>query len=82
MRLVDVAGETAMAESDGVVRTVDVSLIDRPQPGDYVIVHAGFAIERIDPIEAETRLAWFEQLARDSARASADTAPPSGEAVG
>ena len=34
-----------------------VSLIERPVPGDWVIVHVGFALNRIDPEEAQRTLA-------------------------
>jgi len=48
---------------DGVTHEVDLSLIEDPRVGDYVIVHAGFAIERLDQAEAEARLDLFEELA-------------------
>ncbi len=38
-------------------------MIEEPKIGDYVIIHAGFAIERIDREEADTRLELFEELA-------------------
>lgn len=67
MRLVEISGDgRAVAESDGLRLEVDVSLIECPQPGEYVIVHAGFAIERLDTEEAEAQLAFFEDLARAS----------------
>lgn len=65
MKLIEVSGAAAVAELDGARQEVDVSLVDRARPGDYVIVHAGFAIERLDPDEADERLALFEQLADD-----------------
>jgi hydrogenase expression/formation protein HypC len=42
---------------------VDVSLLEDPRPGDHVIVHAGYAIESLDPREAEERLALFRRMA-------------------
>jgi hydrogenase expression/formation protein HypC len=64
MKLVEIESDNrAMAELDGGRQVVDVSLIESPATGDYVIVHAGFAIERLDPAEADARLDWFEQLA-------------------
>jgi hydrogenase expression/formation protein HypC len=56
---------TGIAELDGARHVVDLSLIDDPGAGDYVIVHAGFAIERLDEAEANTRLDLFAQLAAD-----------------
>ena len=47
-----------------------VNMIDTPTIGDYVIVHAGFAIERLDPQEAAERIAWFQQIAASNAEAA------------
>jgi len=41
---------------------IDVSLLEDPKPGDYVIIHAGFAIETLDLNEAEKRIDLFRQL--------------------
>ena len=41
---------------------INVSLISDPRPGDYVIVHAGFAIDKLDLEEAGERLDMFRQL--------------------
>jgi len=67
MRLAEMGeGGRAIAENDGLRLEVDVSLIEDPRPGEYVIVHAGFAIERLDLEEAEARLAIFERLGQVS----------------
>jgi hydrogenase expression/formation protein HypC len=52
-----------VCDLDGSTQVVDISLIEDPRVGDYVIIHAGFAIERLDPEEADTRLELFEELA-------------------
>ena len=44
----------------GIEKPVDVSLIDHPVPGDWVIVHVGFALNRIDAKEAEETLRILE----------------------
>ncbi|MBM4149202.1 MAG: HypC/HybG/HupF family hydrogenase formation chaperone [Lentisphaerae bacterium] len=65
MELTDVrTGGRGTARADGIVRDVDISLIDDPRTGEFVIVHAGFAIERLDRAEAEARIALFEDMAR------------------
>jgi hydrogenase expression/formation protein HypC len=65
MKLVEVHTDgTGAADLDGVRHEVDLSLIQDPRPGTYVIVHAGFAIETLDEEEANARLALFEELAR------------------
>ena len=47
----------AVCDIGGIEKTVNVSLIERPVPGDWVIVHVGFALHRIDPEEAQRTLA-------------------------
>ena len=52
-----------MAEADfgGVTRTVNISMVEA-QVGDYVIVHAGYAIEVLDKEEAERTLELFREM--------------------
>ena len=52
-----------ICDLDGSTQVVDISLIEEPVVGDYVIIHAGFAIERLDREEADARLELFEELA-------------------
>ena len=64
MRIVEIRPDgTAVAELDGVRRNVDLSLVEDPRPGCYVIVHAGYAIEILDEEEANNRIAFFAELA-------------------
>ena len=46
---------------DGTKRKVNISLVN-VKNGDYVLVHAGFAIERLDEIEAKKTLDLFREL--------------------
>ena len=54
---------TGIVELEGTRYDVDFSLIGDPKVGDFVIVHAGFAIERLDPEEADSRLEMFAEIA-------------------
>ena len=56
-------GCAGRAEYDGIERDVNLSLIDKPHLGDYVIIHAGFAIEKFNIEEAEKQLELFRELA-------------------
>ena len=47
LKLIEIKGKEAVGESLGMRRSVRVDFIENPQVGDYVIVHAGFAIERL-----------------------------------
>ena len=60
--LVDVTIGLASVEIAGVRRTVNVGLLDDPAPGDWVLVHVGFAIARVDEEEARATLALLEQM--------------------
>ncbi len=59
-------GAHAAAEIGGVTYRVDLSLLDNAVVGEFVIVHAGFAIEKLDQDEALLRLSLFEALAKSS----------------
>ncbi len=39
-------GYSSRVDADGVQQDVNVAFIDNPEPGDYVLVHAGFAIRK------------------------------------
>lgn len=52
MRLINIEGSTGLVESDGITRVVNLMLIENPVLGDYLIIHAGCAINRIDEAAA------------------------------
>jgi len=63
MKLIEVREDgTGIADLDGARSEVNLSLLDQPKVGNYVIVHAGFAIERLDEKEANERIALFEEM--------------------
>ena len=65
MKITEVKGdETAVAETDAGRQEVNISLVADLEADDYVIVHAGFAIEKLDKREAEERICMFQDLAR------------------
>lgn len=53
--------DTALIEVDGVRKRVSLALVDGVAPGDYVIVHVGYALTRLDPEEAARTLALFAE---------------------
>jgi hydrogenase expression/formation protein HypC len=57
---------------------IDISLLDEPKTGDYVIVHAGFAIETLDLEEAKERLELFRQVEEAGRGAASSSDRPSG----
>lgn len=56
--------EEAVADLGGIRKAVNVSLIDAPKPGDWVIIHVGFALQRIDEEQAQETLRALEAAAR------------------
>lgn len=64
-RIVEVlTATTACCDFNGVRKEVNVSLIADPQVGDWVIVHVGFALNRIDETRAQETLRMLDALAR------------------
>ncbi len=49
-------GDQAVVELSGVRRDISLALVDNAAVGDYVIVHVGYALSRIDPEEAQKTL--------------------------
>ncbi len=62
MKVVSIDANLAVVESAGIQTSVSLDLTPEAALGDYVIVHAGFAIQRLDPEEAKTTLEIFERL--------------------
>jgi len=61
-KVVEVKGETARVDfGAGTIRDVNVSLVDA-KVGEYVIVHAGYAIEVLDRKAAEETLALWNEI--------------------
>lgn len=56
MQVKTIADDMAVCEIDGVQREASLMMIEDVQVGDYVLIHAGFAIEKIDEDEAQLTL--------------------------
>ena len=62
MKIQTIEGDLGQAEMAGVNRRISLALLPEARVGDYVIVHAGYAIERLDEAEALKTLELFRQL--------------------
>lgn len=51
-----IENDVALCEIDGVQREASLMMLDDVRVGDYVLIHAGFAIEKIDEKEAALTL--------------------------
>lgn len=62
LKLTKISGCDGIAEREGVRRTVRLDFIKDPKIGDYVLVHAGFAIERVQEEEALEAIALANEI--------------------
>jgi len=60
-RILEIKGKEAVADFGGVRRSVRIDLVSA-KAGDYVIVHAGYAIETLDEKEAKETLKLLEEV--------------------
>jgi len=61
-KVITTDGLNASVEIGGVKRDISLMLIDGVTPGEWVVIHAGFAINRVDPEEAEKTLELLKEL--------------------
>jgi hydrogenase expression/formation protein HypC len=54
-------GGHALVDLGGIRKSISLALVDDVAAGDYVILHVGYALSRLDPDEAERTLALFAQ---------------------
>ncbi len=64
VEITDAAGYLAKVDVSGVQRSISVRLLedDMPEPGEWVLVHVGFAMAKIDETEALLTLAAIKKL--------------------
>ena len=55
-------GDNAVVDLAGVRKEISLALVDRVAVGDYVIVHVGYALNKLDPEEAAKTLALFAEI--------------------
>jgi hydrogenase expression/formation protein HypC len=66
VEIVDEVNRLAQVEVAGVVRNVNVGLLDRDgdgvEPGDWVLIHVGFALSKVDEEEAQATLRLLQRM--------------------
>jgi hydrogenase expression/formation protein HypC len=69
LEVVDDANRLAKVDVAGVQRTINIGLLDADGPGadvgDWVLIHVGFALSRVDEDEAEATLSLLQGMGRD-----------------
>ena len=63
LRIVEINGNDGVGEANGLRRKIRLDFIREPKVGDYVIVHAGFAMERMNEEQALANLKAIQEVA-------------------
>ncbi len=62
LKLVKISGDRGWVDTGGGRKEVSLALIEGVKEGDYILVHAGFAIQKLSLEEAEETLRIFEEI--------------------
>ncbi|MCK1711188.1 HypC/HybG/HupF family hydrogenase formation chaperone [Bradyrhizobium sp. 143] len=62
--------DMAVVSIDGVSKEISVALIENLAVGDYVIIHVGYALTKIDPQEAQRTLELLREIGAESREAA------------
>jgi hydrogenase expression/formation protein HypC len=62
LEVVEIRGDIALARYADSTREIHLDLLEGVSTGDYVLVHAGFAIEKLNKEEAEKTLSLFREI--------------------
>ncbi len=74
--VLSIDGEQAEVEMSGIKYKANLSLVEDVEVGDAVLLHAGFAIEKLDPEEARKTLELFEEMEKAQGQSLETTPPP------
>ncbi len=75
----DPIGRTGKVSFGGVIKDISLSFVPDAEPDDYVIVHVGFALQKVDEEEAERMFGYLREMGEladleDAEKAEADAA--------
>ena len=62
VQIVDDENRLAKVDVSGVLRNVNIGLLDGVADGDWVLIHVGFAMSKVDEDEAQATLALLQQM--------------------
>jgi hydrogenase expression/formation protein HypC len=66
-------GQLALVDVEGAKRKINIGMLDQAvEPGDWVLIHMGFAVERVDATGAETAMQGLEMMGRPRERGMAE----------
>lgn len=61
-KILQLSGESALVDYGGIRKSINVSLLDHVNIGEFVLIHAGFAIQKVDKNIAQQSLKAWEGL--------------------
>ncbi|MFX1411864.1 MAG: HypC/HybG/HupF family hydrogenase formation chaperone [Promethearchaeota archaeon] len=64
-KILKINENSALVDFDGIKQNVVIALIQNPEVGKYVVVHAGYAIEQMDEKDALEAIEQWKELAED-----------------
>ena len=62
VKVIIIKGEKGLIELGGLKKEIELSLTPDVRTGDYVLLHAGFAIQRLDEVEAKETIRLLEEM--------------------
>ena len=65
-KVISIEGTNALVAIEDVEYTASLLLLEDVKPGDFVLLHAGFAIEKIDPDEAAETMQLLNEIAKNN----------------
>ena len=65
-KVISIDGTSAKVSIEDVEYTASLLLLDNVKPGDFIMLHAGFAIEKVDPEEAAETLRLLNEIEKNS----------------
>jgi hydrogenase expression/formation protein HypC len=62
MKVLKINGDFAEVASGRLLRNINIQMLPGIRPGDYILVHAGFAIQKVDPQQARETLRIVDEI--------------------
>lgn len=66
LKIISIKGKMGIGELGGVKKKISLMLLDKVKVGDYVLLHAGFAINKLETKEAEELLQLLREMSEVS----------------
>ncbi|PLW79308.1 HypC/HybG/HupF family hydrogenase formation chaperone [Candidatus Woesearchaeota archaeon] len=63
-KIIEIEGDDSKVDYGGIIKVVNTSLVDDLKIGDYILIHAGFAIEKLDKENAILALKEIERYSK------------------